>query len=73
MFSKFLEGLSLIVGMCLLMDAVFGEDRHVKAAPKKPASGPTPPFRSRRKQMVYIAFGSSLLIYGMAAVMLRGM
>ena len=73
MSSKFLEGLSMVIGMCILMHALFSEDRSQTSEHKlrdmKPARGAVP---GKRKQVAYMAFGSSLLIYGMAEVVLRG-
>ena len=74
MSSKFLEGLSLVIGMCILMHALFSEDRSQtgehRVGETRPARGAVP---GKRKQVAYMAFGSSLLIYGLAEVVLRGM
>ena len=73
MFSKFLEGLSLVLGMCIVMHALLTDDRHQTAArsarPVKLARYRAP----KGRQMAYMAFGSSLLIYGVAEIVLRGM
>ncbi len=73
MFSKFLEGLSLVLGMCIVMHALFTEDRRQTTArsarPVRPARYSAP----KKRQMAYMAFGSSLLIYGVAEIVIRGM
>ena len=73
MLPKFLVGLSLVVGMFVLMHALFSEDRHQTSAHSTLAAKPTRRSAPRGKQMAYMAFGSSLLIYGLAEVILRGM
>lgn len=73
MISKFLEGLALVLGMCLLMHALFSDE-----SLPTPTLDPVGAKRDRRaahhaRRAAYMAFGSTLLIYGLAGVMLRGM
>ena len=73
MFSKFLEGLSLVIGMCVLMIAVFSDDRRASPARNTPTGKPAAKGAPRHRRAAYLAFGSSLLIYGLVEVVLRGM
>ncbi len=57
MYPKVLEGMALVIGMCLLMHALFSHE-----------TGKRSLYRGRA---AYLLLGSSLLAYGIAEVMLR--
>ena len=73
MYSKFIEGLSLIIGMCILMHALFSDDGHRTLAQNVVEIKPTRRIPPQKRQMAYMAFGSSLLVYGLAELVLRGL
>lgn len=73
MFSKFFEGLSLVIGTCLLMHTFFSDDRRATPAQERAETRLARRAAPRKRQAAYMAVGSSLLVYGLAEVLLRGM
>lgn len=71
MSPKLFEGLSLIVGLCVCMYALFNSNLTPTSAPV----ASTPPKRNRKAPLhsraAYLLAGSSLLAYGLAEVLLR--
>ncbi len=71
MFPKFIEGFSLVIGLCVCMYALFNSDAGVRSessAAGQPRSRGNVPARVKA---AYLLVGCSLLVYGLAEVIWR--
>ncbi len=75
MFPKLMEGIALVIGMCILMHAFLSDGTsRPSAATEGPAAEEARPASRKgltKGRAAYLLFGSSLLVYGFAEVMLR--